>query len=342
MYTYEVEWSIKFSCTKKHTWNFREAPGQSLYLAAERDETLNTIVDEKQKIQSIAAGIRERVLAHTLANNGGYMSQACSSAELLACLYGGLLNIEQLDEALVPPAFAGVPKVGPKTMATGGVFHGAHAPHLDRLISSPAHYALVIYAALIETGRLEEAGLEEFNKDGGTVEMIGAEHSPGFETTTGSLAQAISQSGGIALARRLKGETGKTWVFMSDGEFQEGQTWEAFNASSFWGLSSLRVIVDVNGAQCDGPMDQVMSIEPLAQRLEAFGWAVRSVDGHDVDAILAAGREESDLPLVILCYTDPSRGLPILQERYPAMHYLRFTSDAERDRYQEAYEGMIK
>jgi len=307
-----------------------------------RDEDLSTAVDEKEKIRSIAAGIRERVLAHTLANNGGYMSQACSAAELLACLYGGLLNIEEPDEPLVPLVFSGVPKVGPKTMITGGVFHGAHAPHLDRLISSPAHYALVIYAALIETGRLEEAGLEKFNKDGGTVEMIGAEHSPGFETTTGSLAQAISQSGGIALARRLKGETGMTWVFMSDGEFQEGQTWEAFSASSFWDLSNLRVIVDVNGGQCDGPMDQVMTIEPLAQRLEAFGWAVRTVDGHDVDAILEAGREASDRPLIILCYTDPTRGLPLLQERYPALHYLRFTGDAERAQYQEAYEGMIK
>jgi transketolase len=297
---------------------------------------------ELSTIQSVAQGIRQRVLAHTLANNGGYMSQACSSAELLASLYSGLLNLAPTDKALVPPDFAGVPSVGGGSNYTGAVFHGEKEPSLDRLISSPAHYALVIYAALIEVGRLEEKGLEKFNKDGSTVEMIGAEHSPGFETTTGSLAQAISQAGGIALARRLKGETGRTWVFMSDGEFQEGQTWEAFNAISHWKLNSVRVIVDVNEAQCDGPMDTVMSIEPLADRLTSFGWDVRKVDGHDIPAILEAGRAQSDKPLIILCYTDGTRGLPILQERYPVLHYLRFTSDEERARYQTAYEGMIK
>lgn len=304
---------------------------------------MNTATDsEVEQIQSIAQGIRQRVLAHTLANNGGYMSQACSSAELLSCLYGGLLNLGDVDSPIIPPEFGGVPQVGTGPVASGAVFHGEPAPERDRLISSPAHYALVIYAALIETGRLEEAGLEKFNKDGGTVEMIGAEHSPGFETTTGSLAQAISQAGGIALGRKLKSETGKTWVFMSDGEFQEGQTWEALNAISYYQLSGLRVIVDVNGAQCDGPMDRVMNIEPLASRIEAFGWRVHHVDGHDIDAILAAGREETDAPAMILCYTDPVRGLPIMQERYPVLHYLRFTGPDERAKYQAAYEEMIK
>lgn len=293
-------------------------------------------------IQSVAAGIRRRVLDHTLSNNGGYMSQACSSAELLAALYTNLVSLGETSGALVPPEFSGVPRVGADPLPTGAVFHGDPAPHLDRLISSPAHYALVIYAALIEVGRLEESGLEKFNRDGSTVEMIGAEHSPGFETTTGSLSQAISQAGGIALARKLKGDTGRTWVFMSDGEFQEGQTWEALNAIGYWGLSNVRVIVDVNGAQCDGPMDRVMSIEPLDERVRAFGWDVKRIDGHDIPALLDAGHHTSDKPLMILCDTDPSRGLPLLQERYPVLHYLRFTGDDERAKYQKAFEGMTQ
>lgn len=304
---------------------------------------MTTVIDtDLDRIASIAQGIRQRVLAHTLANNGGYMSQACSSAELLACLYGGLLDLGSVDTPIEPPEFRGVPRVGSETTVSGAVFHGEPAADRDRLISSPAHYALVIYAALIETGRLEEAGLEKFNKDGSTVEMIGAEHSPGFETTTGSLAQAISQAGGIALGRKLKGETGKTWVFMSDGEFQEGQTWEALNAISWYQLSGMRVIVDVNGAQCDGPMDRVMNIEPLASRVEAFGWDVHHVDGHDIDAIVSAGRSSTDKPSMILCYTDPVRGLPLMQERYPVLHYLRFTGPEERAKYQAAYEEMVK
>lgn len=295
---------------------------------------------EIQRIEEIAQGIRRRVLAHTLSNNGGYMSQACSSAELLAALYSSLVNLGPTRGALIPGEFEGVPSVGGAPATTGAVFHGDQAPELDRLISSPAHYALVIYAALIEVGRLEEDGLEKFNRDGSTVEMIGAEHSPGFESTTGSLAQAISQAGGIALARRLKGDTGRTWVFMSDGEFQEGQTWEALNAIAHWGLSTVRVIVDVNGAQCDGPMDTVMNIEPLAERVQAFGWDVRKIDGHDIPALLEAGTAKSDRPVMILCYTDPARGLPLLQERFPALHYLRFTGDDERQKYQAVFEGM--
>jgi transketolase len=172
--------------------------------------------------------------------------------------------------------------------------------------------------------------------------MIGAEHSPGFETTTGSLAQALSQAGGIALARKLKGEKGNTWVFMSDGEFQEGQTYEALQAAKFYGLDKLRVIVDVNLNQCDGPMDTVMKIEPLADRVRAFGWDVTVLDGHDIPAILAAASEVTENPHMLLCYTDPVRGLPIMEERKPTLHYLRFTGADERAKYEKAYQEMVK
>ena len=293
-------------------------------------------------IARIATGIRRRVLAHTIAQNGGYMSQACSAAELLACLYGGVLSFAPLDEPIDPPTFIGVPGVGLHTYVTGAQFHGAKAAQYDRLISSPAHYALVIYAALIETGRLREDGLEHFNRDGSTVEMIGAEHSPGFETTTGSLSQALSQAGGIALARKIKKESGKTWVFMSDGEFQEGQTYEALQAAKFHGLDNLRVIVDVNRAQCDGPMDTVMRIEPLEARIKGFGWDVTVVDGHDTAAILTAASAPTSSPHMILCYTDPVRGLPLLAERAPVLHYLRFTGADERAKYERAYAEMVK
>ncbi|TQO20686.1 transketolase [Rhodoglobus vestalii] len=302
----------------------------------------HTSTVDTTEIERIAAGIRRRVLEHTLTNNGGYMSQACSAAELLGCLYGGMVDLAPLPAPLIPPAFPGTPGPNGINRRSGADFHGPTSPSADRLVSSPAHYALVIYAALIETGRLDENALDDFNRDGGTVEMIGAEHSPGFETTTGSLAQAISQAGGIALARRLKNETGRTWVFMSDGEFQEGQTWEALNAASFYKLSKLRVIVDVNGGQCDGPMDTVMGIEPLAERIAAFGWNVHSVDGHSIEAILEAGADENDKPTMILCYTDPVRGLPILEERRPVLHYLRFTGEEEQARYQAALEEMSR
>jgi len=290
--------------------------------------------------QRIAQGIRRRVLAHVLANNGGYLSQACSSAELLATMYGNVLRLAPSEGPLHPAAFESVP--GPSTTrVSGGMFHGEQAPNLDRFIVSPAHYALVVYAALIEAGRLDEAALDQFNKDGSTVEMIGAEHSPGFETTTGSLAQALSTAGGIALGRRLKGDSGRTFVFMSDGEFQEGQTWEAVQALAYYKLDSVRVIVDVNRAQCDGPMDTVMSIEPLATKLKAFGVSADSVDGHDIAALTHALQRPTGRPHFVLAYTDPVRGVPLMNERRPVLHYLRFTGPDERRKYEEFYEDLV-
>ena len=286
-----------------------------------------------EKIASIAHGIRHRVLEHTVKNNGGYLSQACSSAEILACLYTNLVNLSPLPAPLEPRDFVNVPSQNFTDYITGAEFHGKKGPDLDRLFISPAHYALVIYAALIETGRLTEKSLEKFNKDGTTVEMIGAEHSPGFETTTGSLAQAISQAGGVALARKLRGESGKTWIFMSDGEFQEGQTWEALSAISFHELNNIRIIVDVNRNQVDGPMEKVMSIEPLIDRIKSFGWDVDKIDGNDINQILQSGFSAKDKPKVILGYTDPAKGIEILKDRPDALHYVRFAHPFEKIKY---------
>ena len=296
-------------------------------------------MSDYEATQQMADRIRLRVFEHVLANNGGYLSQACSAAEQLAVLYSGAARLAPLPAPLAPPDFVAVPGPG-LARVSGGDFHGPKAPALDRLIISPAHYALVVYSALIEAGRLDESALDSFNVDGSTVEMIGAEHSPGFETTTGSLAQALSTAGGIALARRMKKETGRVIVFMSDGEFQEGQTWEAFQALAFHRLDSVRVLVDVNGGQCDGPMESVMSIEPLASRLEAFGASVDTVDGHDVAALHLAVTRETGKPHVVLAYSNPTQGVPLLEERRPILHYLRFTGADERDRYRTAYESM--
>jgi transketolase len=292
--------------------------------------------------QQVADRIRQRVLDHVLRHDGGYMSQACSSAEIFAMLYTRVLHLGPSTAPLEPRPFGGVPGSAGATFFSGAEYNGAPAADRDRFIFSPAHYALVLYTALIEVGRLSEEGLAQFNADGSTVEMIGAEHSPGVETTTGSLAQALSQASGIAMARKLRGDTGDVWVLMSDGEFQEGQTYEAIAAASFYGLDNLKVIVDVNRQQCDGPMDTVMSIDPLGERIEAFGGRALSVDGHDLTALDAAMGAATDRPLFVLAQTDPVRGLPIFAERAPTLHYLRFSSSEERDRYHAAYEEMVR
>lgn len=289
----------------------------------------------QQDVKRVADRVRLRVLDHVLKNNGGYMSQACSSAETLATLYMNVMKLGESEAPMIPQPFPGVPSATNKNYFTGAGYNGPHAPHLDRFIFSPAHYALVLYAILIETDRMAEEGLAQFNQDGSTVEMIGAEHSPGCEVTSGSLAQTISQAAGIALARRLRGDSGKVWVYMSDGEFQEGQTWEAIQVMSHYKLDNMGVYVDVNGQQVDGKMEDVMNILDLQKKLEAFGMRAQQVDGHDVNALAAPALEETDgRPLFVLAKTDPTRGLPRLQERSPKLHYLRFVSPEEKAMYE--------
>ncbi len=298
--------------------------------------------DPTTHAQQIADSVRMRVFEHVLQNNGGYLSQACSSAETLAALYTMVMKLGPSQAPLMPQPFSGVPGADNPDFFNGGTYNGPQAPHLDRFIFSPAHYALVLYAVLIEVGRLSPNALDLFNKDGGTIEMIGAEHSPGIETTTGSLSQAISQAGGIALARKMKGDTGRVWVYMSDGELQEGQTWEAVQAMAWYGLDNVGIFIDMNGQQCDGAMDTVMNIEPAAARFEVFGARVFEVDGHDIAALYHPTTLEPDgRPLVVLARTDPTRGIPLLKERAPKLHTVKFKSDAERERYHLAY-LMIK
>ena len=136
----------------------------------------------KTDVERISEGNRLRVLEHTVAQNGGYLCQACSASDLYATLYTRILRLKKLDAPLMPEPFTGVPGPGHKAV-TGAVFNGDGDPDCDTFILSPAQYALVLYVTLIETGRMDERAMKEYNKDGGSVEMIGAEHSPGISFT---------------------------------------------------------------------------------------------------------------------------------------------------------------
>ncbi len=297
--------------------------------------TDTSIIDWQEKVHEVAFGIRRRALDFTIRSNGGYLSQACSSAEIFATLYTKIMNLGPSQAPMIPPFFTGVPGPLNPNYVTGVAYNGPKAPHLDRFFLSCVQYAIVLYATLVEVGRMAPEGLEMFNKDGGTVEMIGAEHSPGHEVTSGSLGQGLSQVAGIALGRRLKGETGRQWVFMSDGEFQSGQTWETIQALCFHRIDNVVVYVDVNGQQCDGKMTDVMNIEPLQARLEGFGARVSSINGHDIEALAAQAELKPDgRPLFVLAYTNTSEGMDILEEQKPKLHYIRFKDEEERNRFQ--------
>lgn len=295
-------------------------------------------LDWKERAQRVADGIRRRVLKHTILNNGGYLSQACSSAEIFATLYTRVMKLGESSAPLIPVDIPPVYQAANPIHFRGAEYNGPIQPEYDRFFVSPGHYALIVYATLVEIGRLSEEGLARFNKDGSTVEMIGADHSPGFEVMSGSLAQALSVAGGVAHARKIKRESGRVWVFLSDGEMQEGQTWEAIAAMSFYQLDNIGVYVDVNRQQCDGRMEDVMNVEPLVERLTSFGAICEAVDGHDLEALAApASRLGQGKPLFVLAYTDPCRGIPLLEARRPFLHYVRFKSAEEKNAYEELY-----
>ena len=279
----------------------------------------------------VALGIRRRVFEHSIRNNGGYMSQACSAAEQIAWLYNEELKLGQPTLPMIPKPFGGVPSASNPDYHTGAGYNGPAAPQFDRLFIAPAHYALVAYAALIETGRMAPEGLEMFNKDGSSVEMIGAEHSPGMEVHNGTLGIGLSTAAGLAWGRKRRGEPGRVWVFMSDGEVQEGQTWEAVQAAAYHGIDNLYAIMDVNAQQCDGAMNSVMEVGDIRAKLELFGARAIDIDGHDLDAMRQAVAEPHDgRPLIILAHTSPFRGMSFLERRFPRLHYVRFKSDEER------------
>lgn len=293
-----------------------------------------------EEIQQAANNIRKHVLRLTIERNGCYLSQACSAAELLATLYLKVLHLSESQAPKLPEKFPGTPSKDNMDYIQGADYHGSLKAPYDRFFISPAHYAAPVYAALIEAGRLAEDSLEMFNRDGYSMEMIGANHTPGFENAAGTLDQAISVAGGTAHARKLRGEDGRIFVMMSDGEMQEGQLWEAIQAAAFYKLDNLVLLVDVNGQQVEGTTSDVMSIEPLVDRFTAFGAKAVKVNGHDIEAIEAAAQQgEKDKPLVILCYTNPTQGISYLNDRRPILHFVRLKED-EMEKYTKLYEEM--
>ncbi len=290
-------------------------------------------MQNERTTQDVALGIRRRVFEHAMRNNGGYLSQACSAAEQLAWLYNEELNLGAPTLPMIPKPFAGVPSADNPDYHTGAGYNGPAAPEFDRLFIAPAHYALVAYATLIEVGRMAPEGLDMFNQDGSSVEMIGAEHSPGMEVHNGTLGIGFSTAAGLAWGRKKRGETGRTWVYMSDGEVQEGQTWEAIQAAAYHKIDNLYAIMDVNRQQCDGAMSSVMDVGDIKAKIEQFGGVAVWVDAHNLDEIRAAAKTpHRGKPLIILANSSPFRGMPTLQLRFPRLHYVRFKSEEERAR----------
>ena len=197
----------------------------------------------------------------------------------------------------------------------------------DRFLLSNGHYAIALYAALIEAGIIPEEELETYGSDGSRLPMSGmAAYTPGMEMSGGSLGLGLSIAVGIALGLKRKNSTSRVYTLFSDGELDEGSVWEAIMSAAHWKLDNLIGIVDVNNQQADGPSTQVMAFEPLVDKLQAFGWFVRRVDGNDLDAVVAAfdaARDHAEAkPRMIVCDTRMGCGVPFLESREKS-HFIR-------------------
>ena len=201
------------------------------------------------------------------------------------------------------------------------------APDRDRFVLSTGHYSIALYATLAAAGIIADAELDSFGLNGSRLALSTFDALPGVEVTGGSLGHGLGQAVGMALALRLDAADRRVIVELSDGELQEGSTWEAAMAASSFRLDGLLALVDCNGIQADGPM--VLDIEPVIGKWRAFGWDAEEVNGNDMAEVTAAFdrlRRRDGRPKAIVLRTTPGSGVPTIEARERA-HFVRVGDD---------------
>lgn len=197
----------------------------------------------------------------------------------------------------------------------------------DRFLLSIGHYAIALYAALIEAGVIPEDEIATYGCDGSRLPMSGmASYTPGMEITGGSLGHGLGIAVGMALGLKRKNSDRFIINLMSDGELGEGSTWEAAMGASHHRLGNLINLVDFNNQQADGPSREMLSSEPVDAKFAAFGWHVQRVDGNDIDKVREAFdiavSLADDRPRAIIFDTRMGRGVPFLENR-EITHFIR-------------------
>jgi transketolase len=251
-------------------------------------------------LRARAHQIRQLTLMMASGKGEGYVAQGLGMADCLAALY--------FHEMRYDP-------------------DSASWPDRDRFVLSTGHYSIVMYAVLSAAGFLDEAELPTYGLNGSRLPMSTFDDLEGIEVVGGSLGQGLGQAIGMGLALRLDGSSARVFCEFSDGELQEGSTWEALMSGSTFGVDNVVALVDCNGVQADGAVHA--AIEPVADKLTAFGWDTVEVDGNDIGALvsaLAGAREQDGRPKAIVMRTTPGFGIPTLMRRERA-HFVRITDE---------------
>jgi len=193
----------------------------------------------------------------------------------------------------------------------------------DRFLLSTGHYSIALWAALAEAGIIPVAELVTYGADNSRLEMSTLDTTPGVEVIGGSLGHGLGQGVGQALGLRLDRSEARVFVELSDGELQEGSTWEAAMSASHFRLDRLVALVDCNGIQADGPV--VLDMEPVADKWRSFGWETFEIDGNDMDAVvgtLAKARQRNGKPKAIVLRTLPGKGVRRIEQSEKS-HFFR-------------------
>ncbi|WP_163030341.1 transketolase, partial [Pseudomonas viridiflava] len=255
--------------------------------------TTQTLSATSTSLAQRAHNIRRHALRMGQVQGQGYVGQALGAADLLAVSYFHAMSYKPED-----PEWE----------------------QRDRFYLSIGHYAIALYAALIEAEIIPLDELETYGSDDSRLPMSGmAAYTPGMEITGGSLGHGLGIAVGACLGLKRKNSASFVYNMLSDGELNEGSTWEAAMSASHWKLDNLIAIIDVNNQQADGHSSEVLAFEPIVDRWQAFGWFTQRVDGNDLQALVAAfdaaRQHPGAQPRVIICDTKMGKGVPFLETR---------------------------
>jgi transketolase len=248
------------------------------------------------ELERRATQLRRHMLAMARGQGQGYIGQGLGIADTLAALYFHELRYD------------------PDNLAWAGRY---------RFLLSTGHYSIALWAALAEAGIIPADELATYGADSSRLEMSTLDTTPGVEMIGGSLGHGLGQGVGQALGLRMDQSDARVFVELSDGEMQEGSTWEAAMSASHFKLDGLVALVDCNGIQADGPV--VLDMEPVADKWRAFGWDTFEIDGNDMTAVIGAltgARNRNGKPKTIVLRTLPGKGVPRI-ETSEKSHFFR-------------------
>jgi len=243
-----------------------------------------------QRLRKMALEIRKDVLLMTTKAGSGHPGGSLSAAEMIACLYFHHLRYDP---------------------------ENPQWEDRDRFVLSKGHVCPALYSALSRAGFFPREALWTLRKIGSILQgHPDMKKTPGVEASTGSLGQGLSIGVGMALAGRIDRKSYRVYVLLGDGELDEGQVWEAAMSAAHYRLDNLLAIIDYNGLQLDGPVNQIMSIEPIVEKWKAFGWHVIEIDGHNVRQILDAldfAERVKGKPTAIIAHTIKGKGISFME-----------------------------